>query len=310
MKNKPFLYLIFILIFLLYISCKNDSKNVDSITSFDVSADGNFIVYSFAYTNKISIYKANIDGSDIQLLASDQDYSFFSPKITPDGKTVFFIGTNKKNAISSIWQVHKDRAPQKIFEDVGFISDVIFSRNCDSLFYIKANEYSSYSPIAPKANHNFDIYSIDIDNPKSKKISTLNAYSLSDLNGVDENKIIISQRGSDAENGIFFYNKNSNELEKIETTNDTLRHSTGYSNPVLLNDNTIICASYYQLVKIDLVTKLEKTILPSNGYHFRKICYNRKLKRIFFTKRDDTQNIYSIDTNGGNLREIAITNSN
>lgn len=298
-----------VLIAFFFFGCNKDGENMNELSSFDISPNGDFIVYSRIKNHKSSLYKAKIDGSDIKLLASEEKYSFFNPKITLDGQYVFYIGSNEENMRSSIWKFNFDTGSRKIFEDVGYISEIIFSRYNNNIFYIKAKEYDSYSPIVSRSFHNFDIYSLSDDTEKTKKISSLNAYGISDLQEFDENKFILSQRGVGSENGIFYYSDNfKTELKKITTTNDTLRNSTGYSNPVVLDNYSLICASYYQLVKIDLNTRLEKTILPSNGYHFKQINYNKKLKKIFFTKRDNTDNLYSIDINGGNFEAIKLGN--
>jgi len=296
---------------LFFVACKNDNKSRLEITSFDISSDGNFIVFSQINSdNKSSLYKSRIDGSDIQLLANKNNYSFFYPKITQDGKKIFFIGSNKNKMESSIWKIDIVKPSiEKIFEEKGFISEIILSKFNNNILYIKAKDYTSYSPIASKGKHDFDIYSMNIDSLNSKKISDLNAYSLSNIIEIDENKLLISQRGTEIENGIFFYNKNfKSELIKIETTNDTLRNSTGYTNPVLLDSHTLVCASYFQLMKIDLETKLEKQILSSNGYHFKQINYNKKLDRLFFIKRDKSNNLYSININGEDFKQTALKN--
>ena len=305
MKNI-FIYCFYILLFT---ACKNNIENKPEITNFDISPNGDFIVYSYINSNNISnLYMAKIDGSDINLLVSKNNYSFFCPKITKDGKTIFFIGSDERNMESSIWKFNVSKTSfKKILTEKGFISEITLSKFHNNILYIKADYYKSYSPIAGKRKHDFDIYSMNIDTIQPKKISALNAYTLSNLIELDENKIIIGQRGSDTENGIFFFNKKFiKELKKIETINDTLSHSSGYSNPVAIDSTTLICASYFKLVKINLDTKLEKRILPSNGYHFRQINYNKKLKRIFYIKRDDSNKIYSININGKDYKVVIL----
>lgn len=311
MTKKTFFYKIYFLFFLIT-GCGNN-KAVSRLTSFDVSSDGNFIVYSFINDeNQSELYTAKLDGTDTKLFVSMKDYSFFNPKFSNDGTKVVFVGNNKMSRESSIWEINVDgRSLRKILADKGFISEVIYSEYNENLFYIRANEYDSYSPIVSKARHDFDIYSLVVDSLKGEKISELKAYNLYGLVELNKSKLLIGQRGSDFENGIFFFDKNSNtKLEKIETTNDKLKNSTGYSNPIVVADRNIVCSSYYQLVRIDLATKLEEIILPSTGYHFRKICYNKRLERIFFTKKDDTDNIYSIDKDGENFQEVTLLNNN
>lgn len=311
MLKKIFFYTIYTTVVLCIVGCAGENIPIH-LTSFDISPDGRFIVYSFSdEKDKLNLYKVNLEDKSIQILASEKGYSFFNPKFSKDGKKVIFVGNNQENMESSIWEINEDGdSIKKIVVDKGYISEVTYSKYDKSLFYIKANEYDSYSPIAPKAAHDFDIFSLRIDSIKGKKISNLKSYSLYALEEFSKFKLIVSQRGIDSENGIFLFDIKSMDLEKIETTNDKLRNSTGYSNPNVATDSTIICSSYYQLVIVDLKTKLEKTILPSNGYHFKQIRYNEKLKRIFFTKSDDTDSIYSVDINGEDFKDMILTNGN
>ena len=84
-----------------FMACKDDTKNKQETTSFDISSDGNFTVFSQINNNKkSSIYKSTIDGTNTQLLANKNEYSFFYPKISRNGKTVFFIEKNIKETTS------------------------------------------------------------------------------------------------------------------------------------------------------------------------------------------------------------------
>jgi len=297
-----------VLIILIITGCSNHNKVESHITGFDISPDGKYIVYSFGEDKQsASLYQSQIDGGNPKIIAKDSSYSFFNPKFSKDGNTIIFVGNNEKNKKSSIWEVDKNGLSlKKIFEDSGFISEVIYSDYTKAIYFIKANVYDSYSPIAPKAKHDFDIYALDNNDFKPKKISAMAAYSLASLIEVDKDKILIGVRGDEADSGIFFYHKDSKKVEKIVTTNDTLTNSTGYLNPVVLDDGNIICASYYELVSIDLKSKLDEMILPSSGYHFRDIRYNKKLHKIFFARQDRTDDIYITDLDGENLKEVTL----
>ena len=311
MVKKIIFHIAFIIVVLFASGCGDDNKITVHLTSFDISPDGRFIVYSFSSDgNKSDLYRVQLVDKSTKVLASEKGYSFSSPKFSEDGSKVIFVGNNIKAMESSIWQIYQNGdSIKRIVVDKGYISEVIYSKYDKRLFYLKANEYKSYSPITPGAMHNFDIYSLGIDSLNVKKISNVKAYSLNSLEEFNKFKLIVSQRGIDIENGIFLFGKNSDSgLERIETKNDELRNSTGYSNPNVVTDTTILCSSYYQLVKIDLENKLEKIILPSNGYHFKEIRYNKRLKGIFFTKSDDTNTIYSVDINGRDFQEIVVTN--
>lgn len=75
---------------------------------------------------------------------------------------------------------------------------------------------------------------------------------------------------------------------------------------VVVDSVNIICSSNYELMRFNTKSKVVKRILESTGSHFKIIRYNEKLGKIFFQKRDDSNNIYSIDINGSNLKKISI----
>jgi hypothetical protein len=63
-----------------------------------------------------------------------------------------------------------------------------------------------------------------------------------------------------------------------------------YSNPVILPNNNILCASSYQMVMLDLKTKKEYPVFSSTGYHYNVIRNVQDV--IFYQLNDDTNNIY------------------
>jgi len=108
------------------------------------------------------------------------------------------------------------------------------------------------------------------------------------------------------ESGIFFYNILNSEFEKVITKNDTLLNSTGYGSPNKINDSTLICSSYYRIVKIDLSQQKEELIIPSTGYQYDEVRYNRTQNKIYFRKTDYTDKIYVMDLLNKDIKEIII----
>ena len=158
----------------------------------------------------------------------------------------------------------------------GFISDyTLYLAN--KIYYLQAKTFDSYSPIASKSYHNFDIYSLDLE--------TLE---------INKNELLITVRGTSSKSGLFLLNINSTNDEqnfnKILIINDTLRNSEMYTNPVILPNGNILSASSYQMVELDLKSKMEYPILPSNGRHYKTI---RNISNMIFYKQTDyTDSIY------------------
>lgn len=190
-----------------------------------------------------------------------------------------------------------------LVNDSSIVTEGIFSMTNDSIFFTKAQEYRSYSPIGVEQPHKFDIYFKGMSTSFSpKKISNLSAYSIQDINLSSNGNLLFSM--TDDDSGSFFLNTRNFSVSKITTTNDTLRNCMLYSNPIMVNNGLILCSSSYQLVVIDLKARKEKTILPSSGSHFKCIRYNKKTDLIYFTKTTDRGVIHVVDVNGNELRTI------
>ncbi|TDQ08059.1 TolB-like translocation protein [Pedobacter metabolipauper] len=289
--------------------CINSSEKhakENRLDSFDITADGKHIVFSRFFNGKIMLYKANIDGTDIKLLVDTTiDLDCKSPRFSPDGEEIVFIGYAGKSFKSSIWRVSINGDNLKQLTDTNSLKmEAIFSNDKKNIYYTLADEFKAYSPIARAAPHKFDVYSLDLHNNKIAKVTNLKAYSIYHITDVDSLTMVFNM--GDKEGGIFFYGKRSGVLNRLVTKNDTLTNSTGYFDPAFIDQNHIICSSYYELVTIDLLSKYEKLILPSNGRQFTARRYNKKLNRIFFMKSDDEYTIQSINLDGTDLKEINI----
>jgi len=170
---------------------------------------------------------------------------------------------------------------------------------------LQAQNFDSYSPIAPKSYHNYDIYELDISSSISKKLSNLKSYYMGEIINFGKDSLIVSIQGKTEESGLFFMNKNVSKYslpDKIYIKNDTLRNSTMYRNPVTLSNGNILCASSYQMVELNLKNRLEQPVLPSTGFHYIIIRYSNDL--VYYQQKDDTNNIYYFDLKNKKIKSI------
>lgn len=305
--GSKFRYLV-ILIGILFAGCFTDSKQSYSqeLLDFDISPDGKSIIFSWGDNDNSVIYKSDINGNSPQELFHPQDnFSSYLPRYSPDGSKIVLIRRNSKAKKSSIWVVdYEGKNLKEVVDNERLNIEAIFSYDGKSLYFTKASDYSG-GPKSRKAAHGFDIYSFDFYSKKIEKISNFKAYNLYYISSLNNDDILFSMR--DEVDGVFIYQKKINELKKIIVVNDTVNNSQAYSNPISINNNNIICSSYYDIVKIDLNAQKEKVILSSNGSQFKAIKYNHKISKIFFQKRDIGNSIYSINTDGSGLKEIPLS---
>ncbi|WP_312903059.1 hypothetical protein [Chryseobacterium taichungense] len=298
--------LIWISLLIILYSCKQDKKK-SNLNGFDISSDGKSIVFSYKQDSLYSIYNKSINNGKSHVIFKGSG-NYVNPKYVDNGKTIvaLYYPSDKVSPEFHFYDVNTDKVIEKIKVDDGFISDYTFS-NDKKIFYLQAKSFQSYSPVTPKTYHDFDVYQLDLFTLKSKKISNLNSYSMTEILNLGQDILLISQQGESSESGLFLFNTKSsgyesNLLNKIIIDNDTLRNSTMYSNPVLLPSKNILCASSYQLVMLDLSKKEEYPIFPSTGYHYSTI---RNIKNLIFYKQNDgTNNIYYFNLNEKKIKSI------
>ncbi|MFP9114887.1 hypothetical protein ACLI1A_13205 [Flavobacterium sp. RHBU_3] len=238
-------------------------------------------------------------------LIHEKGYTFYNPRFSSNGEKITFIGRNNKTSESSIWVTNDNgKSKHKLYEVEGIIAEAVSSLDNRSIYFTKALDYKAYSPLAPKAAHNFDIYQLSLETNEVTKITELEAYSLYTITDADKERLLFSIKNHTS--GIFFYNKKLKELEQITAVNDTLNNSTSYTDPVLLNEKSIVCSSYYRLVKIDLINKKEQTILASNGHQFSEVHYCKGLHRIYFRRDNDITKVCSVNENGKDFAEYLV----
>lgn len=77
------------------------SKQDTSMTSYDISPDGQEIIYTATATEGYEqIYKASLDGTEIRQLTFG-DFDNTSPSFSPDGKEIIFVRSNRLEYIDT-----------------------------------------------------------------------------------------------------------------------------------------------------------------------------------------------------------------
>ncbi|MDR2228487.1 MAG: hypothetical protein LBE39_03365 [Flavobacteriaceae bacterium] len=297
------------LLFSLY-SCIENKKKESHLNGFDISPDAENIVFSYKKDSLYRIYTKSInDGKKSVIFEGSGNY--VNPKYVNNGKTIVALYYPYNTLIPEFhfYNLATHKLSKKIKLGEGFISDYILSTS-NKMFYLQAKTFQSYSPIVPKAYHDFDIYELDLVTLEYKRISNLKAYSMQEILNMEGDSLLVSMQGKYSdESGLFFVNKVSSMkeegiLNKIWIKNDTLRNSTMYANPVILPNNQILCASSYQMVMLDLKSNKEFPVLPSNGYHYNIIRNVNNL--VFYQRSDRTDDIYFFNLKDKNINLIKI----
>ncbi|UZJ63172.1 hypothetical protein OKW96_11645 [Sphingobacterium sp. KU25419] len=110
-------------------SCNSENSNHATLLTFDISPDGNNLVFALAEEGKSSIYKLELKNRNIEKLFDAEDsISFYSPRFNTDGDSIVFISSNfPKKLNSTIWVANlSNNEKQVVLDDPTIKTEVIF----------------------------------------------------------------------------------------------------------------------------------------------------------------------------------------
>ncbi len=125
------------------------------------------------------LYNIKVDGTELSKLSENLPRGF-DHAFSPDGTLVSFYqvvegqGDIYAMKLDGSNRVCLTSGPEHDFEPV-------FSPDGSKIYFLRAQTFEKYSPIARPAWHKIDVYSITIDGTELKRITFENAYSLSNL---------------------------------------------------------------------------------------------------------------------------------
>ncbi len=152
------------------------------------SPNGKEIVFSlrtkdrfFSENTKRSshIYRVGIDGTGLVALTKGDVFDF-DPVYSPDGEKILF--SSKSNGQSHIRVMKPDgSALVSLTSGTGLDYSPIFSSDGLKVYFLRAEWYGHYSPVAMPSWHDIGIYSINIDGSDMKRITSNHYYGLGNL---------------------------------------------------------------------------------------------------------------------------------
>ena len=253
-------------------SCFNsrqEPKNNVYRPEFDISNDNKNIVCSYYENNKGSIYKIDITNNQKRKISPESKYSLIKPIYSPNNKQIACLATTlTEEPKSKICLIDiESRKMVDLTNDSSLILESIFSPNGKSIYFTVAGHFGNYSPIASKAPHGIDIYSIDIVTKQIQKITDLNAYDLHGLSITNNNdSLLFHLTSADNKSGLFEMDINNKKLSQINAVNDLKAKDKvtppyEYYGPVLSKENSKIAFSEpYELYIMEKQTKISKLI--------------------------------------------------
>lgn len=300
-------------VLMLNYSCNSQSKSFNEIRGFDISKNDEYLIYSYKDSMKNTFIKrySFLTKSDTVLISPKKNLFYVNPKYSPDGKKIVFIEYNIKNLETSslCFSYNNGASVEYLIKDKGIITEAIFSEESDKIFFLMAKNYEAYSPIGVLDSHNYDIYSYDILEKKTTKISNIDSYKLGQISIFDKENLLI-YHFSGTSGGMFLFNIASSKMKKIVPINNPRDDASLYDSPIYSKKfNLMAFIAPYQIYAMDLKTNMAELVFDNRGNgHIGHISFFNTEKRILFVK-DNIPYFYSIDLENHITKQLSI-NSN
>ena len=317
---------------------KEENEKQQGLTNqYDVSTQGTF-AYVTHHQGKPQLNLYNPDLSlEEKVIELKNDEQILDPTFSYEGDTLAFITTDKNQEEDSTSTVHlldlRSKKVSELFHADFLVTELDFTNQGRSLFYIGAGTYKNYSPIAGPRPHDLDIYEFDFDKNESTQLTTFKKYGLSSLHVTGDGKAAYYQTDDDEDaktaDEIFETHQRIFKIEfknrKIETVSDPERDVDVFDFIMGPDERTMVFQSIaneesggnyiYELYTYDLKTKTEKQLTHLNQYTERPV-FSSDSKTVYFMVdkkfgvSDPQYHLYKVDIDGGAPKEIILPRMN
>lgn len=239
------------------------AKKIDGDVSpiFDTSPDGNNLVVSIATGQESHLYLYSFETKRLEQLTKEKGSYHSRPMFSNDGLKVVFLNKELDKQISQIAILDlKTREFQKVRTSVSYVTEAIFHPDGKKIVYCASKFIGNYSPIARKAPHDIDIYSINSDGTNESKLTNYSAYELSSISvDMKGERVAFEVTKKDSLEGIYILSLIDTEnIQQIEAVNNP-RPEIGnsfYGSPFFSKDNSSLSfIAPYQVYTLELESK-------------------------------------------------------
>ena len=184
---------------------QNDQEQPEGLSShFDVSAQGTIAYVEYTEGKPVlSLYNQDLS-IEAKVLELEVDQMILDPAFSTDGATLVFVSTLKDAEMELKSRVHlldlRTKKVKELFSRPSIITELEFSPQ-GTLFYLSAETFQNYSPIASKRPHDFDLYEYRLENNEHLQRTNLKKYAMRSLEiPLDEKgKSVFVQMDDDAD---------------------------------------------------------------------------------------------------------------
>lgn len=228
---------------------------------FDISPDGKTMALSIGSDVESNLFLYSFETRSLTQITNKKNAYYSRPMFSPDGKNIVFLNKDIKNEKSRISILDITTGSiQSITTSVDYVTEAIFHPDGEKILFCGANFIGSYSPLAQKAPHDIDLYSINLNSENEIKITEFHAYELSAISANKTgDQIVFECTKKDRFEGIYSMEiADTANVVKLEVTNNP-RTEIGayfYGSPCFSSDNSSIAfIAPYQVYTMDLSQK-------------------------------------------------------
>ena len=253
----------------LCISTVSFGQNTEQVSGelspiFDISPDNKTLILSVSNGENSTLYLYSFTDNSLTQLTDKIGY-YSRPVFSPKGDKVIFLSKGLSSQTSDLCSINLDnKLIQKLTDGKVYVTEATFSKNGEKIFYCGAGTITNYSPIARKAPHDLDLYSIERDGNNTKKLTDFHAYEFTGIEPNQKGDTILCKFSS----GIYLLSLADTVKTKVEAVNNP-RPQIGesfYGTPTFSKDNKQISfTAPYQLYTMNLADKKCEEIWSSFG---------------------------------------------
>jgi Tol biopolymer transport system component len=311
---------------------ESEDEKLDGLTGFyDVTEEG-AIAYVH-YTDgkpEIRLYKPE-QSSVEKVVELENDQYILDPTFSADGSTITYIASNKdleESLKSTVYQINLEtKENQELFSFPAAITEIQFSANEESLFYLMAGVFQNYSPIASKRPHDFDVHEYRFAENEHLQHTEMKEYSMHSLHIAPDNQAVFVRMDEVADTTpeeSFEVHQRIFEIplddpSKRKIFSDPNREVDIFDFTIIPDSKEIVFQSIgnfdsgdtyqYELYKYNLKTKEEEQLTNLKEYTTNPVISQNQIYFMVdrrFAKRDSDYHLYVMNMDGTEVKEIQL----
>lgn len=289
------------------IGCTLKDEHNPGIGTPQLSKDDKIIYFQYHEGWNSSICRMGIKDSLFeQIVPCTNEFSFYLPRLSDDGEKIVFIGKNFQATLDKAFMANADGSSVQGLFTSKRIYEAFLSKNRNEIIYSKPDTIANYSPIARKSAHGYDIFSFDMENKITNKLTNFNSYEINGVSDYKNDSLLYNDKDVD---GICAIARNNPSQPRVIIKNNKpgdINYMFYY--PIFVEKyNIIVFQNSYQLYQIKGNNQIK--LIYQSDKMIESFCVFNTLPRILFTLKGEFC-FYSINFDGTDLERKELKQNN